>query len=83
MIVVKLGNIEQINVIINPAHKFPDITIAHVCQKLNPSITPIHVPVHTPVSGRGIATKTNNPSAFNNLLRLFFFCSSESHTISR
>ena len=81
IIVVKAGKIEHTKVIINPAVRFPRITMPQVCQKLNPNITPTHVPVHTPVSGRGTATKANNPKAFNQSF-LFSFLDVSSSTFS-
>ena len=58
------GTIELNKVIISPATIFPKITIRHVSQKLSPKTTAKHVPVHTPVKGRGMATNKNTLAIF-------------------
>ena len=59
--VVNCGNIEHTQVIIIPAIILPIITDNTVGQNLSLKETPIQVPVHTPVSGRGIATNVKTP----------------------
>ena len=51
------GKNSKIRVINNPATAFPSITLQQVDKKSKPIKTAIHVPVHTPVKGNGIATK--------------------------
>ena len=48
-------------VIIKPAEMLPSATEHNDFQKPNPKNTATAVPVHTPVSGNGIATNKNTP----------------------
>ena len=75
IMLVKLGKMLHTKVIISPAQRFPTITMPHVCQKLNPNITPIQVPVQTPVSGSGTATNKNNPTTLSQNFLLIVFAS--------
>jgi hypothetical protein len=47
----------------NPGQKAPPLKARKEYQKLMPMIIGLQAPVHTPVPGRGMATKISNPKA--------------------
>ena len=69
---VESPNKAETRVIIAPAKIFAGITHKHVCQKLRPKTTAKQVPVQTPVSGKGIATKIKTLKNFIQNAFLFF-----------
>ena len=58
------GKNSKTSVMVRPAIIFPPITLMQVDKKSKPKNIATHVPVHTPVKGKGIATNTNTAINF-------------------